>query len=63
MTCFKYQVYMYGHMYGHILNAILQSQDYESSSDCPHPLIQAALPPLYCSITFTHLEENINKYP
>jgi hypothetical protein len=29
-----------------------------NSSDCPHPILQAALPPLYGSITFTHVEEN-----
>jgi hypothetical protein len=32
-----------------------QSQHYES--DCPHPLLQPALPPLYGSITCTHFGE------
>jgi hypothetical protein len=36
-----------------------QSQHYESS-DCPHPPLQAALPPVYGSITFTHLKENFS---
>jgi hypothetical protein len=35
----------------------VQFHSYESS-DCPHPPLQAALPPLYGSRTITHLEEN-----
>jgi hypothetical protein len=65
MTCFKYQVYLYGSEAITYLSVTvyferLQSQHYESS-DCPHPPLQAALPPpVYGSITFTHLEENFS---
>jgi hypothetical protein len=50
ITCFKYQVFLYGTEAITYLNAIqylrwLQSQHYESSH-CPHPPLQAALPPL-----------------
>jgi hypothetical protein len=48
MTCFKYQVYLYGSEAITYLNASCgwqQSQHYESS-DCPNPPPQAALPPL-----------------
>ncbi len=31
-----------------------------SHQTAPTPPLQAALPPLYGSITFTHLEENFN---
>ncbi len=48
MTCFKYQVYLYGSEAITYLNAIfemLQSLDYESS-DCPHPSTKGSPPPL-----------------
>jgi hypothetical protein len=48
ITCFKYQVFMYGSEAITYFNANfewLQSQQYESSH-CPHPLLQAAIPPL-----------------
>ncbi len=60
MTCFKYQVYLYGSETNTYLNAILswlRSQHYESS-DFPYSPLQAALPPLYASRAFTHFEEN-----
>ncbi len=60
MTCFKYQVYLYGSKPSHIWVLYfewLQGQHYESS-DCPH--VQAALPPVYGSITFSHLKENFS---
>ncbi len=63
ITCFKYQVFLYGSEAITYLNAILwvvtvlQSQQYESSH-CPHPHYRQPSPALYGSITFTHLKEN-----
>jgi hypothetical protein len=61
MTCFKYQVYLYGSEAITYLNAYfewLQNQHYESS-DFPHSTLQAHYkqpsPPLYGSRNFTHL--------
>jgi hypothetical protein len=61
MTCFKYQVYLYGSEAITYLNAYfewLQNQHYESS-DFPHSTLQAHYKqpslPLYGSRTFTHL--------
>jgi hypothetical protein len=48
ITCLKYQVFLYGSEAIIHLNAYfewLQSQQYESSN-CRHPPLQAALPPL-----------------
>jgi hypothetical protein len=44
MDCFKYQLYLYGSEDITYLNAILQSQDYESS-DCPPPPPYTGSPP------------------
>ncbi len=50
MTCLKYQVYLYGSEAITYLNAFLwvvtEPALYSKSSDCPHPPLQAALPPL-----------------
>ena len=59
MTCFKYQVYLYGSKAITYLSVTiyfewLQSQHYESS-DCPHPPLQAARPP-HC------LEHNLHPF-
>ncbi len=64
MTCFKYQVYLYGSEAITYLIAYfewLQSQHYESS-DCPPPppTTGSPPPPVYGSIIFTHLKENFS---
>ncbi len=59
MTCFKYQVYLYGSeamcytMSGYRASTM-------SHQTAPHPPLQAALPPVHGSITFTHLKENFS---
>ncbi len=63
MTCFKYQVYLYGSEAITFLSAILyfewlQSQHYESS-DCPHPPLQAALPPSVWQHNFHPFEREL----
>ncbi len=63
MTCFKYQVYLYGSEAITCLSAIewLQSQHYQSSDCPPHPhLRQPSPPPVYGSKTFNHLKENFS---
>jgi hypothetical protein len=65
MTCFKYQVYLCGSEAITFLSAIqyfewLQSQHYESSDCPPTPHYRQPSPPVYGSITFTHLKDNFS---
>jgi hypothetical protein len=60
MTCFKYQVYLYGSEAITYLNALLWLIIGPALwvIRLPQPHYRQPSPPLYGSITFTHLEEN-----
>ncbi len=61
MTCFKYQVYLYGSEAITYLSALLWVVTEPAlwvARLPPTPPLRAALPPVYGSITFTHLKEN-----
>ncbi len=63
MTCFKYQVCLYGSEAIAYLNAYfkrLQSQHYESSDLPPPPTTGSPPPPLCGCITFNYLEANFS---
>ncbi len=65
MTCFKYQVYLYGSEAITYLNAffwvVTEPGQHNESSDCPHPPpYRQPSPSLYGSITSPHLEENFS---
>ncbi len=62
MTCFKYQVYLYGSEAITYLNAILWvvTEPALWVIRLAPPPLQAALPLVYGSITFTHLKENFS---
>ncbi len=63
MTCFKYQVYLYGSEVLTYLSTILWVVTEPALWVIrlpPTPPLQAALPPVYGSITFTHSKENFS---
>jgi hypothetical protein len=61
MTCFKYQVYLYGSEAITYLNAFLwvvTERVTMSHQTAPTPHFRQPPPSLYGNITFAHLEEN-----
>ncbi len=62
MICFKYQVYLYGSEAITYLSSILWvvTEPALWVIRLPPTPLQAALPPVYGSITFTHLKENVS---
>ncbi len=64
MTCFKYQVYLYGSEAINYLSAILWVATEPASTighqTAPTPHYRQPSPPVYGSITFTQLKENFS---